>query len=153
MSTHIKSVEVDCPIRTVYDQWTQFESFPQFMEGVESITQLNDRDLHWVVDIAGVKREFDATVTDQTPDRRVAWTTVDGPYHDGAVTFEALSPERTKVSVQMDFEPQGAVEKIGDAVGIVSGRIQGDLNRFKTFIEERGVETGAWRGEIGGTST
>ncbi len=148
MSTVEKSVEVEVPVRTAYNQWTQFETFPQFMSGVESIEQRDDTMTHWVTKVDGVRREFDAKITEQLPDERVAWTTVDGPRQSGVVTFHRLSDDRTKVMVQMDFEPEGVVESIGDHLGFVTRQVSGDLDRFKTFIEDQHRETGAWRGEV-----
>jgi uncharacterized membrane protein len=148
MSTIEQSIDVDVPVRTAYDQWTQFETFPQFMEGVEKITQVTDTRTHWVTEIAGVRREFDAEITEQEPDQRIAWKTIDGPQQAGVVTFHRLDDSKTRVMFQMDFEPEGLVEKAGDALGIVRSRTKGDMERFKEFIESRGVETGAWRGEV-----
>ncbi|HEX6755909.1 MAG TPA: SRPBCC family protein [Mycobacteriales bacterium] len=148
MSTVEKTIDVDVPVRTAYDQWTQFESFPQFMEGVDRIDQATDTRTHWVTSIGGVKREFDAEITEQRPDERVAWTSVDGPKQAGLVTFHRLDEGRTRVMLQMDFEPEGLVENVGDKLGFVGRRAEGDLERFKKFIEGRGVQTGAWRDEI-----
>lgn len=148
MSTVEKSIEVDVPVRTAYDQWTQFETFPRFMSGVESIEQRSDTLTHWVTKVDGVRREFDAKITEQLPDERVAWTSVDGPTQAGVVTFHRLAEDRTKVMVQMDFEPEGVVENVGDHLGFVSRQVTGDLERFKEFIESEGRETGAWRGEV-----
>jgi uncharacterized membrane protein len=148
MSTVEKSIDVDVPVSTAYNQWTQFESFPQFMEGVDRIDQTSDTMTHWVTSIGGVSREFDAEITEQHPDERVAWTSVDGPKNAGVVTFHRLDPGKTRVMLQMDFEPEGLVENVGDKLGIVGRRAEGDLKRFKQFIESRGSETGAWRGEV-----
>lgn len=148
MSTIEQSIEVEAPIRVVYDQWTQFEEFPRFMGGVEKITQTADNQTHWVTKIAGITREFDAEITEQTPDERVAWTSTEEPRQAGVVTFHRISADRTKIMLQLDFEPQGVVEKAGDKLGIVSHQTQGDLDRFKSFIEERGTQTGGWRGTI-----
>jgi uncharacterized membrane protein len=145
---HQHSLDVSVPVRVAYNQWTQFEEFPLFMDGVSSITQLADDRLHWIVDIAGVTREFDTTITEQLPDERVAWATTSGPSHAGVVTFHPLSDETTRVTLQMDFEPEGLLETVGDKLGFVSGRLAGDLKNFKSFIEERGGESGAWRGTI-----
>jgi len=147
MGNHASTIEVERPISTVYNQWTQFESFPKFMEGVESVTQLDNSRLHWVVDIAGVEREFDAEITQQLPDEQIAWVTTDGPYQAGMVSFEPVSPERTKVTMNLAFEPEGFTEKAGDALGFVSNRMRGDLDRFKKYVEDRGAD-GAWRGTI-----
>ena len=148
MSTIEQSIDVEVPVRTAYDQWTQFEEFPRFMEGVEKITQLSDTRTHWVTQIAGVSREFDAEITEQEPDQRIAWTTLDSPKQAGVVTFHRLDDSLTRVMLQLDFEPEGLVEKAGDALGIVRSRTKGDLERFKEFIESRGTETGAWRGQV-----
>jgi uncharacterized membrane protein len=148
MTTVEESIEVEVPVSTAYNQWTQFEDFPEFMEGVEKVEQLTDDKLHWVTKIAGVEREFDAKITEQHPDERVAWTTMDGPKQAGVVTFHKLDPARTKVMLQLEFEPEGIVEQAGDKLGIVKSRVHGDLERFKSFIEKRGTETGAWRGDI-----
>ncbi|MCZ2838132.1 SRPBCC family protein [Modestobacter sp. VKM Ac-2985] len=144
-----KSIDVDVPIRQVYDQWTQFESFPKFMNGVERITQLDDRHTHWVTKIGGVEREFDAEITEQHPDERVAWKSTDGETkHAGVVTFHKISDNTTRVMVQLDWEPQGVVEKVGAAVGVDDRQISADVKKFKEFIESRGTETGAWRGDV-----
>ncbi|MDP8954625.1 MAG: SRPBCC family protein [Actinomycetota bacterium] len=148
MSTVQKSIEVNVPIRTAYDQWTQFEEFPKFMEGVEEVRQLTDTRTHWVTEIAGMDREFDAEITEQVPDKRIAWRAVDGPDQGGVVMFEPVDSGTTRVTVEMDFAPEGLAEKAGDALGVVDRRVKGDLERFKEFIEGRGVETGAWRGEV-----
>ena len=148
MTTIEESVEVAVPVRTAYDQWTQFEEFPCFMEGVESVTQVSDTQTHWVTDIAGVRREFDAEIVEQIPDDRVAWRSIDGPTHAGVVTFHRLAEGRSKVMLQLDFEPEGIVETVGDKLGAVKRRATGDLERFKEFIESRGESTGAWRGEV-----
>ncbi|MFP5334170.1 MAG: SRPBCC family protein [Actinomycetes bacterium] len=150
MSTIEKSVTVDVPVRTAYDQWTQFESFPQFMEGVESVTQLDDKTLHWKAEIGGVTREWDAEIVHQAPDERVTWRSVSGTKNDGTVSFtsEPGTPESTRVTLRLEYEPEGAVERAGDLLNIVDRRVEGDLERFKEFIESRGTETGAWRGEV-----
>ena len=149
MSTTEHAVDVDVDVRTAYDQWTQFEDFPKFMEGVESVTQKDDTHLHWVVEIAGVTREFDTEITEQTPDQRIAWQSLDGPRHAGVVTFHRLDAGRTRVTLQMDVDPQGVTETVGDKAGFISSRTKGDMKRFKDFIETRGGnETGAWRGEV-----
>jgi len=149
MSTVTESVDVAVPVRTAYDQWTQFEEFPQFMEGVTSIKQVSDTLTHWSTEVAGVKREFDAQITEQLPDERVAWTSVDGAKQAGVVTFHRLDESHTRVTVQMDFEPDGVVETAGAKLGVVDHRVKGDLKRFKEFIEARGgAETGAWRGQV-----
>ena len=148
MSTVEESIEVAVPVTTAYNQWTQFESFPQFMEGVERIEQTSDTMTHWVTKVGGVEREFDAVITEQHPDERVAWTSVDEPRQAGVVTFHRLSEDTTKVMVQMEFEPEGLLETAGDKLGVVKHRVKGDLARFKDFIEDRGAESGSWRGEV-----
>ena len=148
MSTVEQSIEVAVPVATAYNQWTQFESFPEFMSGVERIDQTGDTMTHWVTKVDGVTREFDAKITEQSPDERVAWTTVDGPKQAGVVTFHRLTDTSTKVMVQMDVEPHGVVETVGDHLGFVTRQVKGDLGRFKEFIEARQGETGAWRGEV-----
>jgi uncharacterized membrane protein len=153
MSTIEESVEVKVPVRVAYNQWTQFEEFPRFMEGVERVQQLDDRRLHWVAEIAGKRKEWDAEISEQRPDERVAWRSTTGATNAGVVTFHRLSEDRTKVMVQMEYEPEGGVEKAGDVLGVVERRAKGDLDRFKEFIETQGRETGAWRGEIGGPGT
>jgi uncharacterized membrane protein len=147
-TTVIKSVDVAVPVSTAYNQWTQFESFPQFMEGVEEITQLTDTRTHWRTSIAGVHREFDAEITEQHPEERVAWQTVDGSHHAGVVTFHRLGDLSTRVTLQMEYEPESLTEKAGTALGVVQKRAESDLKRFKEFIESRGQETGAWRGDV-----
>ena len=148
MSTIERSIDVRVPVHTAYDQWTQFETFPQFMEGVEHIQQIDPLHTRWRTNIAGVKREFDAEITEQRPDERVAWKSTDGENQAGVVTFHRLDDENTRIMLQLEFHPEGAVEKAGDALGLISHRVKGDLERFKTFIEERGGATGAWRGEV-----
>ncbi|CAN5155643.1 SRPBCC family protein [soil metagenome] len=148
MDTIDQSIDVDVPVRTAYDQWTQFESFPEFMEGVEEVTQINPTRTHWRTEIGGVTREFDAEITEQVPDRRIAWRAVDGPDQGGVVTFAPTDSGGTTVVLELDYEPEGLAEKAADKLGLVKRRIKGDLERFKEFIEQRGVETGAWRGEV-----
>jgi uncharacterized membrane protein len=146
-----KSIHIDRPLRTVYDQWTQFEDFPRFMEGVKEVRQLDDEHLHWRADIAGKEESWDAEIMHQEPDSRIAWRNTSGPYNAGLVTFR---PDEggTAVTLRIDYAPSGVLEKIGDALGFVSRRVEGDLERFKHFIEERGEPTGAWRGEINAQS-
>ena len=144
------TIEVDVPVRTAYDQWTQFESFPQFMEGVESVVQGDDRTLQWTAVIAGQRKSWNAVITDQTPDTRVAWKSTDGADNAGAVLFEPLGDRRTRITLKMDADPDGIVETVGANLGFLERRVKDDLKRFKDFIEERGSETGAWRGEIHG---
>jgi uncharacterized membrane protein len=148
MSTIEQSIEVEVPVQTAYNQWTQFEEFPQFMEGVEEIRQLDDRHLHWVASIGGTRHEWDAEITEQLPDERVAWRNTDGKENAGVVTFHKLDDTRSKVMVQIDFVPEGIKEKVGDALGAPDRRVKGDLARFKELIESRGGASGAWRGEV-----
>lgn len=148
MTSVEESIEVGVPVTVAYNQWSQFEEFPHFMEGVERVEQLSDTRNRWNTDIAGVKREFETEITEQAPDQRIAWHTVDGPTQAGVVTFHRLSDETCKVMLQMDFDPEGLTEQIGDKLGFVKRRVKGDLGRFKEFIESRGTETGAWRGEV-----
>ncbi|MBP2471607.1 putative membrane protein [Crossiella equi] len=148
MTTIQKSVDVHVLLPTAYNQWTQFETFPNFMEGVERVRQVSPTRTHWQTKIGGVAREFDAEVTEQHPDERVAWKTVDGPPHSGVVTFHRIDDWTTRVTLQMEYGPETLTEKAGTALGLVEHRIQSDLDRFKEFIEQRGQETGAWRGEV-----
>lgn len=146
--TFEKSVDVNVPVSTAYNQWTQFESFPHFMKGVDEVSQLGPELTHWKTRIAGVEREFDAKIIEQHPDERVAWHAVDGVKHAGVVTFHRLNDSQTRVHLQMSFEPEGAAETIAAATGVAGGRIEGDMDRFKAFIEARGYETGGWRGDV-----
>jgi uncharacterized membrane protein len=148
MSQILESIDVEVPVRTAYDQWTQFEEFPRFMDGVEAVRQLDDTHLEWTADVAGVKKHWRAEITEQTPDQRIAWNATDGATNAGVVTFHRLDDRRARVTLQLDVEPDGAVESVGDALGFVQRRAKGDLERFKAFIEERGAATGAWRGEV-----
>lgn len=148
MTSVTESVDVDVDVTTVYNQWTQFESFPQFMSGVESIRQVDDTHTHWTTSIDGVTREFDTEITEQHPDERVAWKSTDGTSHAGVVTFHRLGNNQTRVTAQIDWQPEGVVEKVGAALGVDDRQVKGDLQRFKTFIEERDGETGAWRGDV-----
>ena len=148
MTTVEEFIDVAVPVTTAYNQWTQFESFPRFMGGVVSISQISDTDSHWVTKIGGVEREFDTKVTEQHPDERVAWKSTDGKSHAGVVTFHRLGDELTRVTVQLDWDPETFVEKVGSAVGADDRQVKADLKRFKEFIEGRGSETGAWRGDV-----
>jgi uncharacterized membrane protein len=143
-----ESIEVDVPVSTAYNQWTQFESFPAFMDGIERVEQKDDTHLRWIADVAGEKREWNAEITEQHPDHRVAWRAVDQDGPDGVVTFHKLDDARTKVMVQMAYDPEGAKATVGSALGFDSRRVKGDLESFKDFIESRGGETRAWRGEV-----
>jgi uncharacterized membrane protein len=150
MASIEKSIEVDVPIRTAYNQWTQFEEFPQFMEGVKSVRQLDDKRLEWQAEILGKDVTWNAEITQQIPDQRITWKATSGAWNAGAVSFVPLSPQRTRVTLVMDYEPEGFAENAASALGLVGARVQGDLNRFKEFIEKRGTQTGQWRGEIHG---
>lgn len=144
----IDSVDIAVPVTTAYNQWTQFEEFPKFMGGVESVHQIDDSTLRWKASIGGVTKEWTARITEQLPDKRIAWADVDRATNAGVVTFHRLSNSTCRVALQLDYEPEGFVENVGDALGVVSRRAKGDLERFKEFIEERGHETGAFRGTI-----
>ena len=148
MSKIMEAVDVAVPVRTAYDQWTQFETFPSFMEGVKSVRQLDDTTLEWVADVAGREKRWQATITEQEPDQRIAWTATEGAHNAGVVTFHRLGEGQSRVTLQLDVDPEGPIENVGDALGLVKGRVKGDMERFKTFIEQRGSETGAWRGTV-----
>jgi uncharacterized membrane protein len=148
MSKIEQSIDVRVPVRTAYNQWTQFEEFPEFMEGVEEVKQITDDRLRWRVEVAGTDREWEAQIDEQRPDERIAWHSLDGPVHAGVVTFHRLDDTMTRVMLQLEWEPGDLAEKVGDWTGMVTKRVKGDLERFKGFIEARGAETGAWRGEI-----
>jgi len=148
MATVDKSIDIDVPVSTAYNQWTQFEEFPHFMEGVESVKQLDDTRLHWVANVGGERKEWEARITEQIPDQRIAWRSEGGEFTRGQASFQAIGPNRTRVTVRLDYEPQGITEKIGDMLGVVSSRVEADLERFKDFIEARGHETGSWRGTV-----
>ena len=151
MATIEQSMDVEVPIETAYAQWTQFEEFPQFMDGVEEVRQLDDRRLHWVADFGGSRHEWDAEITEQSPEERVAWRNTDGKDNAGVVTFHKLDDDKTRVMVQMDWVPEGIKEKIGDKLGAADRRVKGDLERFKELIESRGAASGAWQGEVRAT--
>jgi len=142
------TVVIDLPVRTVYDQWTQFEEFPEFMANVQEVRQLDDTHLHWVAKIYGIKREWDAEITQQTPDQCVAWQSTDGPENSGVVRFEPIEDDKTRVVLDLRFEPEGIGEKVVQKTGIAADRAKHDLKSFKKFIEKRGGETGAWRGKV-----
>jgi uncharacterized membrane protein len=148
MSTVEQTIDVEVPVRTAYDQWTQFEDFPHFMEDVERIEQLDDTTVRWHVKILGSERNFDADITEQEPDQRIAWRSRGETKHAGVVTFHKLDEGQTRVTLQMDVEPTDWVEKAGDALGVIDHNVKRDLKQFKEFIESRGAETGAWRGEV-----
>jgi uncharacterized membrane protein len=148
METIEKTIEVDAPLHEVYNQWTQFEEFPKFMEGVEAVQKLDEKHLHWVAQVAGQKKEWDAEIVEQVPDQRIAWRSTGGAPNTGTVMFQPKS-DHTMITLRMNYEPQGAMEKMGDAMGMVSSRIEGDLKRFQQYIEHRGgTTTGGWRGSI-----
>jgi uncharacterized membrane protein len=148
MATVQESIEVEVPVSTAYNQWTQFEEFPRFMEGVESVTQLDDTHLRWVAEIGGQRHEWEAEISNQEPDRLVAWRAREGKYNSGRVTFQPLGSDRTRIDVEFTWEPEGLTEELGNVLGADSRRVKGDLDRFKEFIESRQRETGAWRGEV-----
>jgi uncharacterized membrane protein len=148
MPTYEKSVDVTVPVRTAYDQWTQFELFGEFMDGVEQITHIDDTHTHWVTSIAGVRREFDALITEQRPDERVAWRSTSGPNQAGVVTFHRLDESSTRVHLQLELEPADFTERAGAMTGVIGHRLRGDLNRFKEFVEALRTQTGGWRGNV-----
>jgi len=148
VSTIEKSIDVHVPVRTAYNQWTQFEEFPRFMEGIEEVRQVDDTHLHFRANVGGKEKAWDAVITEQTPDQRIAWRDTAGAPNAGVVTFHRIAPSETRIMLQLEYDPRGFVENVGDAVGVVSNRVTGDLERFKEFIESRGRETGAWRGEV-----
>ena len=148
MSRIEESITVDVPVRTAYDQWTQFEEFPRFMEGIDEVRQHDDTTLHWKASFAGRQHEWHAKITEQRPDERVAWKSEDGKFNAGVVTFHRLGENQTRIMVQMDWEPDGVLEQVGGALGLDNRRVRGDLERFKKLIEERGEPSGAWRGEV-----
>jgi len=150
MSRIEKSIDVNVPLSTAYNQWTQFEEFPRFMEGIEEVQQLDDKRLRWRANIGGKREEWDAEIVEQVPDQRVSWHSTSGAPNSGVVTFESHGAAATGVNLQLEYTPQNAVESAGDATGVLSRRVEGDLQRFKKYIEPRGAETGAWRGEIHG---
>ena len=148
MPTIEESVVVDVPVSTAYDQWTQFEEFPKYMDGVEEVKQIDDTHLHWVASIDGKREEWDAVITEQIPDDRIAWKATSGKDNAGVVTFHRLDDNRTKITLQLDWDSKGIVEALGAALGQDDRKVKGDLERFKEFIEARGTETGAWRGTV-----
>lgn len=150
MQTIEKSIEVEAPVRAVYNQWTQFEEFSKFMQGVQEVRQLDDKRLHWRATVAGRTEEWYAEIFEQVPDRRIAWRSMAGAKNSGLVTFFPVDKTKTRVTLKLHFDPEGALENLGAALGVVSRRVTGDLKRFKKFMEARSKETGAWRGEIRG---
>ena len=146
-----KSVEVKAPVKAVYNQWTQFEEFPRFMAGVKEVKQLDDTHVHWHAEIWGKDKEWDAEITEQVPDQRISWRSISGDAPNaGSVRFEPVGPDRTRVNLTMEYEPQGVIENVGDKLGVMSARVQNTVEDFKTFIENRGRETGGRRGEVHG---
>lgn len=150
MSTAQSTIDVNVPLSTAYNQWTQFESFPDFMSGVEVVTQIDDSRTHWKMSIGGVEREFDAEVVDQVPDHHIAWRAVGELKQGGRVEFTAIDPQTTRIDLTVDWDPQGFVEKAGNVLQVDESIVRADLERFREFIEQRGVEEGGWRGEIRG---
>ena len=150
MSQIIETIDVDVPVRVAYDQWTQFEEFPRFMEGVERVVQGDAKTLDWTAEIAGQRKEWTAEITDQTPDTRVAWKSISGDENAGAVLFKPIDADRTRITLKLDADPEGLIETVGANLGFLERRVKGDLKRFKEFMESRGGPTGAWRGEIHG---
>jgi uncharacterized membrane protein len=150
VSTVKESVEINAPVQTAYNQWTQFEEFPQFMEGVESVTQIDDTRLRWVAEVGGERREWEAEILEQVPDQRIAWRALERSGPNGVVEFEPIGADETRVTVEMSYEPEGLKEQLGSAIGSDSRQVSGDLERFKEMIETRGVESGAWRGQVRG---
>ena len=148
MSVIEKSINLNVAVRTAYNQWTQFEDFPRFMEGVDEVRQLDDKHLHWKATIGGKQEEWDAKITEQVPDQRIAWRSQSGAKNEGIVIFSPVTEGKSKINLRIEYEPKGMVEKAGDLIGAVSQRVEGDLKRFKNYIESRGHETGAWRGNV-----
>jgi len=149
-SSILETIEVNVPVRTAYNQWTQFEDFPQFMGSVHEIRQLDDKRLHWKANVAGEEKEWDAEITEQIPDKRIAWRSTSGPANSGDVSFEPVSENRTRVNLRMSYRPPGLLEQVGDALGAVELELSRNLQNFKRFIESRQVETGSWRGVVSG---
>ena len=148
MSRIESTIDVNVPVRVAYDQWTQFEEFPRFMDAVESVKQLDDTHLHWVAKIGGIRKEWDAEITQQEPDQRVAWTSTSGADNAGSVDFHRIDDNKTLITLTMDIDPEGVLENVGDAVGVPDRQVEGDLKRFKEFIETQAVPSGAWRGTV-----
>ena len=143
-----KSIDLNVAVRTAYNQWTQFEEFPRFMEGGEQVKQIDNQHLHWKANIGGRQEEWDAEITEQVPDQRIAWRSQSGAKNEGVVIFSPVTEGKSKINLRIEYEPKGMVEKTGDMMGVVSQRVEGDLKRFKNYIESRGHETGAWRGNV-----
>lgn len=153
MTAHMKAIDIDVPVRTAYNQWTQFESFPAFMDGVDAVDQLDAEHQRWQVEIGGVSREFVSKITEQEPDQRIAWRSTKGPNTAGVVTFHRMGERKSRVTLQMEFDPEGFLEQVGDKLGFVAHKVDGDLQRFKRFIESRGQESGAWREKLEQSAT
>lgn len=153
MSTIEKSIDVNVPVQMAYNQWTQFEEFPRFMEGIEEVQQLDDKHLHWRAEVSGMTKEWDSEIVEQIPDQRIMWRSTSGAKNAGTVSFIPVAPHTTRVKVEMVYDPVGLLENVGDMIGIDDRRVEGDLERFKEYIESRGTETGAWRGTIKSHST
>jgi uncharacterized membrane protein len=148
MASVVKSIDVKVPVSTAYNQWTQFEEFPRFMEGVKSVTQIDDTHVRWVAEVGGIEKRWEAEISEQHPDERVAWHATSGARNAGVVTFHRIDDETTRVTLQMDVDPEGPAENVGTALGVLDRRVKSDLDRFKEYIEGRGTESGAWRGEV-----
>jgi uncharacterized membrane protein len=148
MSSVTETIDVNVPVSTAYNQWTQFEDFPKFMAGVHEVRQLDDTHLRWRAEVGGKEERWDSEITEQVPDRMIAWRSTSGAPNEGRVRFERISDDRTRIELRIDYQPRGMVEQLGDAVGAVSMRAKGNLERFKQFLESRGGETGAWRGRV-----
>lgn len=147
-SSIVETIEINVPLHTAYNQWTQFEDFPKFMDSVHEIRQVDDRHLHWKANVAGAEKEWDAEITEQVPDKRIAWRSIGGVQNAGVVTFHRISDKLTRITLQMDYQPDGALNQIGDAIGAARMEARGNLTKFKQMLEQRGSETGAWRGNI-----
>lgn len=148
MSIIEKSIELNVPVATAYNQWTQFEEFPRFMEGVEQVRQVDDKHVYWRASIGGKQKEWHSVITEQIPDQLIAWTTQEGAKNRGRITFTRIADDKSKLDLRLEYEPVGAIEHTGDVMGVVSGRVEGDLQRFKKYIEAPGHETSAWRGKV-----
>jgi uncharacterized membrane protein len=148
MSRIVEEIEVDVPVRIAYDQWTQFESFPKFMEGIDKVQQVDDTTVEWTATIAGTRKQWRAEIVEQRPDELVAWRSIDGARNDGEVHFAPVGPDEALITLKLDVEPEGLIERAGDALGVVERRVRGDLEKFKAFIENRGMATGGWRGQV-----
>jgi uncharacterized membrane protein len=147
-SSVTESIDVNVPVSTAYNQWTQFEDFPQFMSSVSEVRQLDDTHLHWRATVAGKEEEWDAEITEQIPDKRIAWRSISGVRNSGVVSFDKISDSTTRITLQMTYDPQTFTEQVGDAMGLVRMQVKGNLKRFKELLESRGTETGAWRGSV-----